>query len=182
MPHHHGAVTLPAEFVRHPGNLPAHCTRHGLMAVRRADFALQSTVNIEGSRLRAVGGSGAVGMAERLGQHAKKVRVVQVKGWPLCALCVRTRASWLTVASVVFFGGLVAFVGSLLVGLLADGVQALAAVAVAGFVVMPLAAFPFVRGSMGRIVGARTSADGAFVVVQDPSQAFLAGLPPLGGR
>lgn len=179
MSHHHGVVTLPADFVQQPGNLPTHCSRHGLPAVRRVDFALQSRVNIEGSRFRDVGGAGAVGMAERLSQHGKKVRVTHVRGWPLCGTCTRTRAAWLTLASVVFFGGLVALVGSLIVGMVADGVQALAAVAALGFVMLPLAAFPFSRGSLARLVGARTSPDGALVLVENPSHAFLADLPPI---
>lgn len=176
---YHGVVELPADFVQRPGKLPNHCSRHGRPAVRRVDFALQSKVDIEGSRLGTVAGTGVVGMAERLGQHAKKVRVIHIKGWPLCRRCARTRASWLTLASVVFFGGLATFVGSLIVGLVSDGVQALAAVAVAGVVLMPLAAFPFAYGSLGNLVGARTSSDGALVLVHDPSHAFLAELPPI---
>lgn len=142
------------------------------------DFALQSAVRIEGSRVRQVGGAGAAGMAERLGQHAKKVRVTHVRDWPLCGTCSRTRAGWLTLASIMFFGGLTAFVGALIVGIVVDGVQVLAAVAVGGFALLPLAALPFARGSLARIVGARTSPDGALVLVENPSHAFLAELPP----
>ncbi|WP_260194768.1 hypothetical protein [Actinophytocola gossypii] len=170
-------MTLPADVVQRPGNLPRYCSRHGLPAVRRVDFALQSAVRIEGSRFRAVGGSGALGMADRLGQHGKKVRVVHVRSWPLCGRCNRTRVGWLTLAAIMFFGGLTAFVGSLIVGIVVDGAQVLAAVAVGGFVLLPLAAFPFARGGLARIVGARTSPDGATVLVENPSQAFLAGLP-----
>ncbi|WP_243859560.1 hypothetical protein [Amycolatopsis arida] len=172
-------VALPAELVERPGGLPSHCARHGLPAVRRADFALQSKVRIEGSRLRQVGVLGAVGTAERLGQHAKKVRVTHVKGWPLCTVCSRTRAAWLTVSCVMFFGGLLAFAGSLIAGVLAEKgtVPALAGVAVAGFVVMILAAFPFALGSMARIIGASTAPEGGEVRVVNPSQAFVAELP-----
>lgn len=182
MSHHQGVVTLAADYVQRPGNLPTHCSRHGLPAVRHVDFALQSRTRIEGSRLRQVGGGGVAGMADRLGQHAKNVRVIHVKGWPLCAGCGRERAGWLTLASVMFFGGLAAFAGSMVVGLVADGVRAFAAVAAGGFVLMPLSAIPFARGSLARLVGARTSAEGSLVLVQNPSHAFLAELPPPGHR
>lgn len=95
----------------------------------------------------------------------------------MCRTCARARAGWLTVASIVFFGGLLALVGSLVVGLVASGVQAFAAVAIGGFILMPLAAIPFARGSLSRLVGARTSPDGASVLLHNPSNAFLAELP-----
>ncbi|OZM70046.1 hypothetical protein CFN78_27330 [Amycolatopsis antarctica] len=164
---------LPSDSVARPGNLPRYCTRHGRPATRRKDFALQSKVRIEGRRIFA----NVFSQTERLAQHASKVRVIDVKGWPLCAVCVRTRTSWLAVASALFFGGLAALVGSLAVGAFTDGMQWLAAVAVGGFVLMPLAAFPFVRGSMGRLIGAMTSPDGESVIVENPSAAFLAELP-----
>lgn len=177
MPYDTDAVTLPADFVGQPGNLPRHCSRHGLPAVRQKDFVLQSKVKIEGNRVMQVGGRGAVGMAERLDQHKKKVRLAEVKGWPLCQKCARTRAVWLTVASVLFFGGLVGLVGSLILGSVSDGMPWLAGVAVAGFALMPIAAFPFVLGSLSRITGAQTSPDGASVIIANPSRAFVAELP-----
>lgn len=177
MPHHNGVVTLPADFVGQPGNLPRHCSRHGLPAIRQKDFVLQSKVKIEGNRFMQVGGRGVLGMAERLDQHRKKVRVADVKGWPLCQKCTRTRALWLAIASTMFFGGLGAFVGSLIVGAVTDGMPWLAGVAVAGFVLMPLAAFPFVLGSLSRLTGAETSPDGASVIIENPSYAFTAELP-----
>ncbi|WP_216209218.1 hypothetical protein [Amycolatopsis aidingensis] len=172
-------IALPADFVQQPGNLPAHCTRHGRPAARRVDFTLQSKVKIEGSRVRQVGALGAAGMADRLGQHGRKVRVTQVKGWPLCRTCARTRASWLAVSAVMFFGGLLAFAGSLLTGILAEQgtVRWLAGVAVAGFVLLVLAAFPFHYGSLPRLVGAHTAPDGGSVRVVNPSEAFVAELP-----
>ncbi|GAB3497458.1 hypothetical protein [Amycolatopsis cihanbeyliensis] len=175
-------VSLPAELVQQPGTLPAHCTRHGRPAARRVDFALQSKVRIEGSRVRQVGVFGGAGMADRLGQHAKKVRVTHVKGWPLCHTCARTRASWLVVSSVMFFGGLLAFVGSLIIGIIAEKgtVPWLAGVAVAGFVLLVLSAFPFHRGSLARLVGANTAPDGTSVRVTNPSAAFVAELPRTG--
>ncbi|WP_307849665.1 hypothetical protein [Qaidamihabitans albus] len=171
-------IRLPAELVGQPGNLPSSCTRHGRPAVRLADFTLQSKVRIEGSRLHQVGFRGALGMAERLGQHAQKVRVTHVNGWPLCDVCARTRAVWLTVSCVMFFGGLLAFAGSLIAAILAERgtVQPLAGVAVAGLVAMILAAFPFARGGMARVIGASTAPEGGAVLVVNPSRAFVAEL------
>lgn len=171
-----GVVTLPAEFVGRQGNLPRHCSRHGLPAVRQKDFLLQSKVKIEGNRFMQVGGRGVLGMAERLDQHRKNVRVAEVRGWPLCGRCVRTRALWVSVAAAMFFGGLAVFVGSLIAAAVTDGMPWLAGVAVAGFALLPLSAFPFVLGSLPRLTGARTSPDGASVIVTNPSQAFTAEL------
>ncbi|MGH3470312.1 MAG: hypothetical protein ACRDQF_21550, partial [Thermocrispum sp.] len=87
MPDRTGVVTLPAEFVGRSGNLPSRCARHGQPAVQRKDFLLQSRVKIKGNRFMQVGGRGVLGMAERLDQYGKKVRVTGVKGWPLCRKC-----------------------------------------------------------------------------------------------
>ncbi|MBK1783520.1 hypothetical protein [Prauserella cavernicola] len=177
MSHRAEVVTVPAEFVGRPGNLPRHCSRHGEPAVQHKDFLLQSKVKIQGSRFGQVQGRGALAMAERLDQHGKKVRVAEVKGWPLCRRCVRTRARWLAVACVFFLGGLALFAGSLIVAAVTDGMPWLAGVAVAGFALMPLSAFPFVRGSMSRLIGARASDDGSAVLIENPSRAFAAELP-----
>ncbi|CAM2947899.1 hypothetical protein SAXI111661_10120 [Saccharomonospora xinjiangensis] len=172
-----GVVRIPAELAER-GELPSHCARHGRPAVRRADFALQSTVHIEGSRARQVGIFGVLGMAERLGQHARKVRVTHVKGWPLCEICARTRTVWLAIAAVLAVGGLLTFAGSLVAGALAEHgtVRSLAAVAMVGFVVMIISAFPYAKGGMARVIGASTAPEGGAVLVDNPSQAFLAEL------
>ncbi|WP_034268057.1 hypothetical protein [Haloechinothrix halophila] len=171
-----GVVTLSADTVGQPGNLPRHCSRHGLPAVRQQDFVLQSKVKLEGNR--ALLQSNVIGMSERLSDYGKKVRTADVKGWPLCRKCTRSRALWLAVASVMFFGGLATFVGSLVVAAVADDMQWLGGVAFAAFAVLPLAAFPFSLGSLPRLTGARTSPDGASVIIEQPSQAFAAELPP----
>lgn len=90
------------------------------------------------------------------------VRITDVKGWPLCRTCVRTRIFWLIVSGVMFYGGLLAFVGSMIVGLIAEKgtVEPLAAVAMLGFILLPLAAFPFYVGSIPRLIGARTAPEG----------------------
>lgn len=141
---------------------------------------MQSKVRIEGSRLRQVGGFGVIGMAERLGQHARKVQITQVRDWPLCTACTRTRRAWLTLAGILFFGGFLTFATSLVVaGLFVENgtAHALAGVAMAGFVATPLAAFPFARGSITRIIGASTAPEGGAVLVENPSKQFCDELP-----
>lgn len=173
-----GVIEIAAELAER-GHLPSHCSRHGRPAVKRADFTLQSKVRLEGSRARRVGVFGALGMAERLDQHARTVRVTEVKGWPLCEVCTRTRTGWLSVAAIMFVGGLLLFVGPLIVGMLAEKgtMQELAGVAMAGFALTILAAFPFSRAGMSRVIGAVTAPEGGTVLVNHPSPAFLAELP-----
>lgn len=167
-------ITLPVQIVGVPGNLPRYCTRHGRAASHRKDFALQSRVALRGNRLLS---GNVLSQAERLAQHGNKVKVADVKGWPLCARCVRTRAIWMTLASVLLFGGLLAFLGALVVGVFTEGAPWLAAVAAMGFVVLPMSALPLSRGAMSRIIGARTSSDGTSVIVACPSAEFVADLP-----
>ena len=175
MPPRPGPRSLPADWVGVSGHLPRHCSRHGLPAVATKDFALQSRVDRAAARRQP--GAGAVDMANRLARHGTQVRVVHVRGWPLCPRCLRTRRWWLAIASVLFFGGLVAFAGALLGGALTDGAPWLAAVAGGGFVLLPLSALPFSRGALGRLTGARTSPDGTSVLVDEPSEPFAAELP-----
>lgn len=86
---------------------------------------------------------------------------------------------WLVVAGIMFYGGLLAFVGSIVVGLIAEKgtVEPLAGVAIVGFMFLPLAAFPFYVGSIPRIIGARTAPEGGSVLVENPSEEFVAELP-----
>lgn len=115
--------------------------------------------------------------ADRISEYAKNVRVAHVKGWPLCSGCLRTRAIWFSTAMMMFFGGLVAFAGSLVVGVFVEVPKVFAAVAAIGFVVMVLSAFPFHRASYARVVSAATSADGTAVIVVEPSKQFTGELP-----
>ncbi|WP_232285233.1 hypothetical protein [Saccharomonospora xinjiangensis] len=75
-------------------------------------------------------------------------------------------------------GGLLTFAGSLVAGALAEHgtVRSLAAVAMAGFVVMIVSAFPYAKGGTARVIGASTAPEGGAVLVDNPSQAFLAEL------
>ncbi|TLW94947.1 hypothetical protein FFT09_03600 [Saccharomonospora piscinae] len=167
-------VRIPAELAADGTGLPDRCARHGRPAARRADFALQSKVRVEGNRALS---ANALSTASRLSRYAERVRVVPVRAWPLCRSCLRLRRSWLAVTLLLFVGGLTAFVGSLLVGVLSDDApRALAGAAAGGFVALVLSALPFSRAGLGRIAGAFTSDDGTEVEVADPSAEFTTDL------
>ncbi|WP_139320631.1 hypothetical protein [Saccharomonospora sp. CUA-673] len=167
-------VTLPAELVGQPGHVSRHCTRHGEPAARYRDFKLQSSVKLEGSRWWS---ANVLTMSSDAGDYAKKVKVAEVTGWPLCSRCLRMRARWMVVAAVLFYGGLLAVASPFVAAIFVDVPGWMAGVGAAGFVALPVSAWPFSRGSIPRVIGARTSADGAFVVVRSPSSEFVSGLP-----
>ncbi|MPY80040.1 MAG: hypothetical protein GEV04_16595 [Actinophytocola sp.] len=163
------SVTLPAELVREPGNLPKHCSRHGRPADTHADFSLQVTK-------RPAGGAGLTNNA--FSTKGRKPRTLYVTGWPLCPACARSRAVWFTATMVLFFGGVVAFFGALAVQIAADNppVNALALTAMIGFIAMVVAWLPFYLSGYPRLTKANPSPDGESVVVISPSEEFRADL------
>lgn len=170
-------VEIPAAAAQH-GVLPTHCARHGRPAARRVDFALQSKVRTEGNRVRS---ANLLGTVSRLSRYAERVRILRVRGWPLCPACLRGRRSWLAVTLLLFIGGLAAFTGSLLTGLLVnEPPRVLAGVAAGGFVAMVLSAWPFSRAGLGRVASAFTDEHGEAIIVAAPSSAFVAALAPRG--
>ncbi|GAA4889952.1 hypothetical protein [Saccharopolyspora cebuensis] len=167
-------VRIPAALAGSPGGLPARCVRHGAQRARSVDFALQSKVEVQGSRLLS---GNLLGAAGRIGERARAVRVTQVRGWPLCRACARRRALLFGASLVAFWGGAVLLVGAL-VGRWVTGQPSgvLGAALVLGFFAMLAAAVPFALGSLPRVTRARTSADGSEVVISDPHPAFVAAL------
>ena len=145
------SVRLPAELVRGPEKLPAHCSRHGRPAVRQADFSL---------RVKRAPGR------------------LPVKGWPLCPRCVRSRTVWLAVTLALFFGGLVSFFSALAVRIAIDNPpeNAPAIIAVIAFIVMLLAWLPSYLSGYPRLTRANPSPDGASVIVVSPSEEFRSDL------
>src|SRR5690606_14881003 len=96
------AVDVSAEWLEGGPELPDRCVRHGLPAVRRADFVIRSRPKISPRRRLLVPGYTAL---DRAAEYRRAVRWVRVTGWPLCATCVRDRRVYLGLASVLFFGG-----------------------------------------------------------------------------
>lgn len=163
-------LAVPGGVVTSPGRLPGVCVKHGLPAVRRADFALQSRTHISGSR--ALSGN-LFSVGNRLGQWAQQVQITHVRGWPLCRRCSVRRTGSLTAASIIFWGGLgllvTAFVARALVG---HNTVVLGIAVFLGFALPLLAVVPFVFGSLPRLTQARTSADGDSVLIDTPHARF----------
>lgn len=169
------SVTLPAELVQEPGNLPEHCSRHGRPAVKRADFPLRVRKRPAAGGATLTNAALSAGRTERM----NRPRSLLVRGWPLCQACVRSRMAWFTATIVLFFGGLVAFFGALAVQVAVDDapVNALALTAMIGFIAMVTAALPSYLSGYPRVVKADPTPDGESVMVIDPSEAFRSGLP-----
>lgn len=175
-------VVLSAELAGTADALPSCCARHGRDAVRRKDFALQSRAKPEGSRFMS---ANALGMAGRLGEKARKTRFVRVRGWPLCSVCVRKRLSLFLLTQVVFWSGLILVLAAV-VGRIASGEPSalLGGLLGLGVVLMLGSAFVFYLGSVPRLVQARASEDGQFVIISRPHPNFsnevAAGVPESG--
>ncbi|MPY97675.1 MAG: hypothetical protein GEU97_06670 [Actinophytocola sp.] len=170
------SVTLPAELVQEPGNLPDHCSRHGRPAAKQADFPLPVKKRPASSASLT---NNAFSAASKATDRAKRPRALLMKGWPLCQACVHSRTMWLTTTFVLFFGGLVAFFGALGVQIALDDppVNTLALLAMIGFVAMVAAALPSYLASHARLTKATPTPDGDSVIVIDPSDEFRSGLP-----
>lgn len=170
------SVTLPAELVQEPGNLPEHCSRHGRPAAKQADFPLPVKKRPAASASLT---NNAFSAASKATDRARKPRALLVKGWPLCPACVRSRTVWLTTTFVLFFGGLVAFFGALgmQIALEDPPVNTLALIAMLGFLAMVAAALPSYLASHSRLAKANPTPDGTSVIVIEPSDEFRAGLP-----
>ncbi|GAA3365687.1 hypothetical protein GCM10020366_66580 [Saccharopolyspora gregorii] len=142
--------------------------------MRAVDFALQSRAEPGSGRLMS---ANPLGMAGRLGERAQRVRITRVRGWPLCRACAWRRTTGLVLANAMFWGGLAAIAGALVVRVSAGAQSsALGALLLVGFFAALASVLPFAFGSLARVSGARTSEDGAEVVVDDPHPEFAAAL------
>lgn len=135
-------VSLPAALVGRSGEWAQHCVRHGRPAKTYASFVLQSQVPHSGPRLL---NANVLTMAERTVEHADNVRVAQVRG----GRCAR-HVSESAIAILLFGGGVLAFGGSLIAGLVGDAPKWLAAVAAGGFLAVIASAFALHRGGYPR--------------------------------
>jgi len=170
------AVDVSAEWLEGGPELPDRCVRHGLPAVRRADFVIRSRPKISPRRRLLVPGYTAL---DRAAEYRRAVRWVRVTGWPLCATCVRDRRVYLGLASVLFFGGLVALVAAFAAGAVLNGTQPLLLIPIlAGFAAMLLSPVPFSHGSLTRLTRTETTSNGSAVRVTDPHPEFVARLSP----
>jgi hypothetical protein len=110
----------------------------------------------------------------RAEDYAKKVRLIEVRGWPLCARCVRRWTGGRVAAGILFFGGIAAMAISAIAALtFADGNRLLSIPFMVGFVAAALVA-PWVFAWSGLALVTRTQAtsDGAAVRVDEPHEEF----------
>ena len=163
-------VVLSAELAGTAGALPSCCVRHGRHVVRRKDFVLQSRAKPAGSRFMS---ANALGMAGRLGEKARRTRFVRVRGWPLCAVCVRKRLSLFSLTQVMFWPALLLVLAAV-VGRIVSGHPSALLGGFLGlsFVLLLGSAFVFYVGSVPRLVQARASDDGKSVIVSRPHPEF----------
>jgi hypothetical protein len=166
-----GTYAVPAPLLVDVQDRLEVCSWHGEPAVRRIRFALQSKPELPGSRLNS---GNALATAGRLGAHFQKTKITRFTSWPLCHRCLRTRRVWMTLAIICFWGGSALVIGVIVASMAAGRpLPSLAAFFYTGLVMLPLALFPFIRGSLPRIVRARTSEDGSQVNFVDPHPRFV---------
>jgi hypothetical protein len=165
-------VDIPADWLVQQPHLPDRCAKHGLPAVRRVGFAVRSRRSHR--RTPPTGYSRFDSAAE----YTQQVRVVEVSGWPLCAACVRQRTLGVTLAAVLFFGGLSALLAAALAGILTDRVGLPTVVVFAvGLATATSAPLVLRWGSLPQVTGSQATADGGAVRLTDPHPAFTASLP-----
>jgi hypothetical protein len=164
-------IEIPTAFLAEQTPLPGVCVRHGAPAIRRADFVIKSRPDPGSPGKLAIPGYTVLNRAE---DYAKKVKFIEVHGWPLCARCVRRRTGGRMAAGVLFFGGITAMVISAVAALtVADGNRLLSIPFMIGFVTAALLA-PWVFAWSGLTLVTRTQAtpDGGAVQVGDPHEEF----------
>ncbi|GAB2749776.1 hypothetical protein GCM10027174_25300 [Salinifilum aidingensis] len=120
----------------------------------------------------------ALGVAGRLGEKARKVQIVGVRDWPLCERCARTRMILFTLTQVVFWLALVLILGAFIAAAIINRQSAvLGGFAVLGFALLLSSAFVFSAASVPRLVQARASEDGTYVIINRPHQNFVDAVP-----
>jgi hypothetical protein len=164
-------IEIPVEFLAAGASLPDVCTRHGSPAVQRADFVIKSRPDLGSPGKLAIPGYTVLNRAE---DYARKVKSIEVRGWPLCRRCVRRRAGGRTAAGVLFFGGTAAMVIAAIAALtIADGNRLLSIPFMAGFVTaVLLAPWMFAWAGLALITRAQATADGTAVRVDEPHAEF----------
>ena len=161
-------VDIPADWLVQQPHLPDRCTRHGLPAVRRVGFAVRSRPIA--SRRRVLPGYSSVDSAS---DHPRRVRVVEVSGWPLCAACERQRTLATALATALIVGGLLMIVAASVAGIVAARAPLpVVAAFAAGLVAVLLAPLVLRWGGLQQVTRAQATADGAAVRLTDPHPAF----------
>jgi hypothetical protein len=164
-------IEIPAEALAAGGPLPDVCVRHGLPAVERLDFMIKSRPDLGSPGRLAIPGYTVLNRAE---EYSRKVKLVEVHGWPLCVRCVRRRRLGRTVAGVLFFGGIAAMVISAVAALtIADRNRLLSIPFMVGFVATALLSpWPFAWSGPALTTRTQATGDGTAVRVDEPHEEF----------
>lgn len=163
-------IEIPTETLAAGRPLPGVCAKHGLPAVQRVDFVVKSRPDLGSPGRLAIPGYTALSRAE---EYVKKVTFVEVRGWPLCARCVRRRATGRIAAAALLFGGLGVMILSVVVTLtVAQGNRLWSIPFLAGFAAMILSPWPFSWAGLPRVTQTQANRDGSAVVVDHPNDEF----------
>lgn len=175
MTHEPGPESLgvSADWMQATTTMPARCVRHGLPAVQTVDLALQSRPPLPDD-LPTRGN--ILGLGGRLGEWGQRVKVIRVRGWPLCSKCVTQRRAWIWPTRVMFWGGLALLIGAVVARILAGPAPLLGIPMLGGCALMLASVIPFTRASYLRITQAQTSADGSQVIITNPHPRFASEL------
>ncbi|MEU4420729.1 hypothetical protein AB0F81_08890 [Actinoplanes sp. NPDC024001] len=163
-------IEIPAETLAAGRPLPSVCAKHGFPAVQRVDFAVRSQPDLGSPGRLAIPGYTALNRAE---EYLKKVAFVEVRGWPLCARCVRRRRLGRVAAAALLFGGVAAMILSVIVTLtIADGDRRWSIPFLAGFAAVILSPWPFSWAGLPKVTQTRASPAGTAVLVDHPDDEF----------
>lgn len=165
---------VPALVLRELSRLPSCCAPHGLPAADRISMPIPSPTRH--SRFREAG-AGALGMVAGAARTAATLRVVPVTNWPVCTRCLRRRRALRIVTRLMFWGGLVAFLGGfaipVAIGQVGQANPALLVPILGGLALMLLSAVALALGQPARIARVRATPDGAAVQFIDPHPEFV---------
>lgn len=164
------AIDIPADWLATQPALPDRCVKHGLPAVRRVDFVVKSRPRVSSPWRMLLPGYTALNRGE---EYAKQVTFVTVHGWPLCAQCARRRSTGLSLAGILFFGGLAAIAGAVIARLAMPDPSLLLAIPIlGGFVAMLLSPLPLRWAGLPQLTQTQATADGTAVHVDHPASEF----------
>ena len=165
-----GAIDIPADWLATNPALPDRCVKHGRAARQRVDFVVKSRPKVSPVRKLFVPGYTALNRGE---EYLSKVQFIKVRGWPLCPECVRRRRIGLSLAAVLFFGGVLALVGAVIARAAMSGDSGVLAIPMMlGFAAMLLSPWPFSWAGLPKLTQTQATPDGSAVHVDHASPEF----------
>ncbi|MEO6900437.1 MAG: hypothetical protein ABI160_10875 [Mycobacteriaceae bacterium] len=152
------------------------CAPHGAPVVRRLPLAVRFLPTYAGEQQlgRGVFLGSYFGRLQRATQRQAESVDVDVRGWPVCTRCARTRRSWVAATLLLLALGVAGVVTAFVVSATAGPQAWLMAPLLGGFFVVLASVVPLVVGSWPRITGTHGSPDGSAVLVDHAHPAFIA--------